>query len=235
MFLQTPRAVQRRVRSNGCATMWVWPLLILACALYPGKEAFAATDGPVRIAVLGDSLTAGYGLPPGAAFPARLGEALRGEGFAVEVSNAGVSGDTSAGGRARLEWTLADAPDILVVELGANDGLRRLDPARMEENLGFIIAKSRERGVRVLLAGMRAPGNLGKEYVRRFEAVFPRLSEAHGVPLYPFFLAGVAGVPALNQADGIHPNDRGVAVIVRGITPQVQALVEAVQRARAGE
>jgi acyl-CoA thioesterase-1 len=201
---------------------------ISAGAADPSAGAGRAGRRSVRIAVLGDSLASGYGLPADAAFPAQLEQALRRQGFQVVVSNAGVSGDTSAGGRARLEWTLAGDPDILVVELGANDSLRGLDPGRMEENLDFILATSRERGVQVLLAGMRAPGNMGEEYVGRFGSIFPRLATRYDVALYPFFLEGVAGEPRLNQADGIHPNERGVATIVEGILPQVRHLVEAV-------
>jgi acyl-CoA thioesterase-1 len=184
--------------------------------------------------VLGDSLVAGYGLPADEAFPARLAQALRQEGFAVVVTNAGISGDTTAGGRARLEWTLSEQPEIVVVELGANDGLRGLDPARVESNLDAILTALAQRGVSALLTGMRAPRNMGASYVRSFDGVFPRLAAKHGVAFYPFFLEGVAGVPGLNQGDGIHPNARGVKEIVRRILPLVARLVREVADRRSG-
>lgn len=180
----------------------------------------------MRILALGDSLTAGYGLAPADAFPAALQRALAAEGLWAVVANAGVSGDTSAGGRARLEWALADGTDVAIVELGANDALRGLDPAEMEANLDAILSALRERGVRVLLAGMKAPRNLGSVYARQFDAVFPRLAKRHGVALYPFFLEGVAGVPDLNLPDGIHPNRAGVEEIVRRLLPLVRELVQ---------
>ncbi len=180
---------------------------------------------PVRILALGDSLTAGYGLPAEAAFPAVLERALSQEGVNAVVINAGVSGDTSAGGLARLDWALADGADLALVELGANDALRGLEPRAMEANLDAILSILRERGVRVLLAGMKAPPNLGKAYASEFEAVFPRLARRHGTALYPFFLEGVAGRPEFNQADGIHPNREGVEEIVTRLLPLVRELV----------
>ncbi|MDW7712168.1 MAG: arylesterase [Deferrisomatales bacterium] len=185
----------------------------------------AAAAEPLRILALGDSLTAGYGLPAQAAFPAVLEAALRREGVKAVVINGGVSGDTSAGGLARLEWALGRGADLAVVALGANDALRGLDPAAMEANLDAILSRLRERGVRVLLAGMKAPRNLGPAYVREFDAVFPRLAARHGVALYPFFLEGVAGIPGLNQADGVHPNRRGVEEMVARVLPLVRELV----------
>lgn len=168
-------------------------------------------------------MTAGYGLAEGDAFPAQLEAALRRLGYAVEVRNAGVSGDTTAGGRARLDWLLSDVPELAIVALGANDALRGLAPAQMEANLGAILARLRAAKVGTLLVGMRAPLNLGPAYVERFEAVFPRLAKAHGVPLVPFFLEGVAGRPELNLADGLHPNRAGVAEMVRRLLPAVEA------------
>jgi acyl-CoA thioesterase-1 len=185
---------------------------------------------PVRILALGDSLTAGYGLAPRDAFPSVLQRALAAEGFAVVAQNAGVSGDTSAGGRARLEWALGDGADVAVVELGANDALRGLDPAEMEANLDAILSALKARGVRVLLAGMKAPRNLDPAYVRQFDAVFPRLAKRHGVAFYPFFLEGVAGVAERNLPDGIHPNREGVEEIVRRILPLVLQLVQEAAR-----
>jgi len=185
-----------------------------------------ASASPPRLLLLGDSLTAGYGLPQAEAFPARLQQALTRAGLTVEVLNGGVSGDTSAGGLARLDWMIGDrAPTHALVALGANDGLRGLPPDAMERNLDAIVARLRARGTAVLIAGMAAPPNLGREYVERFAAVFPALASRHGVPLYPFFLDGVAARPELNQQDGIHPNPAGVAVMVERILPAIRALL----------
>lgn len=185
-----------------------------------------ASAAPTRLLLLGDSLTAGYGLPQSEAFPARLQQALARAGLAVEILNGGVSGDTSAGGLARLDWMIGDRPPThALVALGANDGLRGLPPDAMERNLDAIVARLRARGTKVLIAGMAAPPNLGREYVERFAAVFPALASRHGVPLYPFFLDGVAARPELNQQDGIHPNPAGVAVMVERIMPAIRDLL----------
>lgn len=181
---------------------------------------------PIVVAVLGDSLTAGFGLAADQAFPARLEAALRAAGEDVRVINAGVSGDTSAGGLARLDWVLGDDPDVVIVELGSNDSLRGLDPADTFDNLDRIVTALKARNVTVMIAGMMAPRNLGREYVEEFDSIYPRLAEKHDVMLYPFFLDGVALDRALNQADLIHPNEQGVAVIVRRMLPQVRALLE---------
>ena len=195
--------------------------VVLAAAL--ASSATAADE--VRILALGDSLTAGYGLHLADAFPAQLQRALGADGFAARVINAGVSGDTSAGGLARLAWALGDHPHAAIVALGANDGLRGLDPGTTFANLDSLLAMLRDAGVAVVLAGMKAPPNLGRDYGAAFDAVYPRLAEKHGVPLYPFFLEGVAAEQDLNQEDGIHPNPRGVARIVRGILPYVKKLI----------
>ncbi len=187
----------------------------------------AMQERPVHIMAFGDSLTAGYGLENAFGYPVVLERQLRERGLAVRVTNAGVSGDTSAGGAARLEWALADTPDILILELGANDALQGLDPALMRDNLARIIRMCQQRGVQVLLAGMRAPGNLGVQYAEAFDAVFPALAREYGVPLYPFFLDGVALDRALNQADGMHPNAEGVRVIVSRLLPYVERLLKA--------
>lgn len=188
-----------------------------------GNEALAAEK---RLLLLGDSLTAGYGLAPGQGFAPQLERALRGAGHSeVAVINAGVSGDTSAGGLARLDWSLADNPTHAVLELGANDALRGLDPAAMERNLDAIISGLKQAGAQVLLTGMRAPANLGPEYKSAFEGAYERLAEKHEVLLYPFFLDGLVGKRELIQGDGLHPNVDGVAVIVRRILPFVEALL----------
>lgn len=200
-------------------------LLGLTPGASPGPAAAAAA--PVRVLAFGDSLTAGYGLPSGQSLPDRLEAALREAGHEVEIVNAGVSGDTTAGGLARLDWSLAERPDAVILALGANDGLRGIDPDTTRANLDAILAKLGELDLPVLLAGMYAPPNLGPDYGRRFNAIFPDLARKHGAALYPFLLEGVAMEPALNQADGIHPNQDGVAVIVEGILPHVEPLLEA--------
>ncbi len=202
--------------------------LLAVLTVLAAAPAWAA--GPVRILVLGDSLAAGYGLPAQAAFPARLEARLKADGYDVVAINAGVSGDTSARGRARLDWALADRPDIVIVELGANDALRGLDPAMTRRNLDAILARLKGAGVRVLLTGMYAPPNFGRDYERKFKAVYPALAAKHGVAFYPFFLDRVAAVAALNQPDGIHPNERGVGVIVDLIAPYVVRLLNALKR-----
>lgn len=201
--------------------------LLSACivvSLAPSTGAAAQTT--VRLLVFGDSLVHGYGLPAGVTFPEQLEAALRARGIDVEVINGGNSGDTTAAGLARLEWSLSPHPDVALVELGANDGLRGLDPAATYDNLDAILRGLAAAGVPVLLTGMLAPRNLGTEYAAEFDAVFPRLAKAHEVDFYPFFLDGVAWQPALNQADGIHPNKAGVAVIVERMLPSVIRLIE---------
>jgi acyl-CoA thioesterase-1 len=180
---------------------------------------------PIRILALGDSLTAGYNLPQSNAFPIRLEAALRQKGYAVRVINAGVSGDTTAGGRARLDWAMGDRPDVAIVELGANDALRGLDPAQAFDNLDAILGRLADAKVRVLLAGMLAPPNLGPDYAKAFDGIYPRLAAKWKVPLYPFFLDGVALHPELTQADGLHPTAAGVDRIVANILPSVQAVI----------
>lgn len=183
-----------------------------------------------RLLALGDSLTAGYGLPAEASFPAQLEKALRGQGYDVRVINAGVSGDTSAGGLARLDWALAEDPQFAIVALGANDGLRGLAPAEMEKNLDSILARLKARKIQVLLAGMLAPPNYGRAYAQDYAAVFPRVAKKHDVALYPFFLDGVASQAKLNQPDGMHPTEAGIAVMVDKIMPAVKALLGKVGR-----
>jgi len=184
----------------------------------------AAAHVPV-ILDFGDSLTAGYGLAPDQAFPARLEASLHRQGIEARVVNGGVSGDTTAGGLARLDWALADNPDLVILALGANDALRGIDPATVRVNLDKMIQKIEASGAKVLLLGMLAPPNWGEEYERAFDRIFPELAGAHNVPLYSFFLEGVAMKPELNQPDGIHPNERGVAVLVDRIAPVVARLM----------
>jgi acyl-CoA thioesterase I len=206
----------------------------LGVAGVPGVKGADANE-PVRLLVLGDSLTAGYGLPQDQSFPAQLERALRAASRDVTVINAGVSGDTAAGGLARLEWTLGGtpggAPDAAIVQLGANDALRGLDPQATFSSLSAILARLKERGIPVLLAGMLAPPNLGSEYAEAFAAIYPQLAEEHDVLLYPFFLEGVAGESRLNQVDGIHPTAQGVMVIVNNILPAVEELLQQARQA----
>ena len=173
----------------------------------------------------GDSLTAGYGLMPEQAFPARLEAWLGAHGLAARVINAGVSGDTTAGGLARLDWALADKPDLVILAFGANDALRGIDPTTVRNNLDKMLQKIKATGAKVLMLGMLAPPNWGEAYNRAFDKIFPELAQAHQAKLYPFFLEGVAMKPDLNQPDGLHPNERGVAVMVERIGPVVAALI----------
>ena len=186
------------------------------------SPAFAA---PIRLLVLGDSLTAGYGLPHEDGFQARLAVALKAHGEDVTVIDGAVSGDTSAGGLARLDWVLGDGADAAIVELGANDGLRGLDPAEMERNLTAILDRLAAKHVKVLLSGMYPPGNFGPDYTKAFRGVFDRLGKRPGVLYDPFFLDGVALVPSLIQPDGLHPNAEGVARIVNRLLPLVLRLL----------
>jgi len=212
-----PPAVQLSRR----AALW----LALGALLTPA----AAAERPVRIVVLGDSLSAGFGLAAQDALPAKLEKALKAKGLPAEIANAGVSGDTAAGGLARLDWSVPEGTDAVILELGANDALRGADPKQTRAALDAIIRKLKERKIAVLLAGMLAPRNFGPEYVAAFDAIYPELAAAHGVLLYPFLLAGVAGEAALNQGDGIHPNVAGVDAIVKGLTPKAEELVAQVR------
>ena len=189
-----------------------------------------AEAAPIRLLALGDSLTAGYGLAADDAFPVRLQRALRAEGWEVEVINAGVSGDTAADGRARLDWALAGGADAAIVELGANDALRGLDPDLTYGEIDAILARLERDHLPVLLAGMLAPPNLGRDYADRFRALYARLAKGHDVVFYPFFLDGVAARPAMTLPDGMHPNRDGIATIVAAILPSVRQLLVRVRR-----
>lgn len=188
----------------------------------------------IRILALGDSLTAGYGLDDlSLAFPARLEDELNAAGMDVDVLDAGISGDTTAGGRSRLDWSLAENPDAVIVGLGGNDGLRALDPEVTYDNLNAILARLESEGLPVLLAGMMAPPNLGRDYGEQFFGVYKRLANEYDIVFYPFLLDGVAGEFDLNQADRIHPNPDGVNVMVGKILPFATQLVDRVKEARA--
>jgi acyl-CoA thioesterase-1 len=196
--------------------------LALACLALP----FAAkADNPVRIVALGDSLTAGLGLSRQDAFPAKLEAALRAKGIAVTIENAGVSGDTTAGGLARLDWSVPEGTDAVILELGANDALRGLDPKAVRTALETIVRRLKARNIAVLLAGMLAPRNLGGDYAAAFDPIYPELAKAHDLVLYPFFLDGVAADRALNQGDGLHPTAAGVDAIVARILPKAEELI----------
>lgn len=184
-----------------------------------------ATAAPKTILALGDSLTAGLGVGPAEAFPAKLEAALKAKGQDVKVINAGVSGDTAADGAARLDWALAEPVDAVIVELGANDALRGLPVAQAEQALDRLLTALAQKKLPVLLAGMKAPPNMGPEYQADFDGMYQRLAAKHGVLLYPFFLDGVAADPKLNQGDGMHPNPAGVDVIVARILPSVEQLL----------
>ena len=194
--------------------------------------AMAASDKPIRIVAFGDSLTAGYGLRPDESFPVQLERHLKARGFAIEIANAGVSGDTTSGGLARIDWAISDGVDAVILELGANDALSGRPPAEPRKNLDEILTRLKARGLDVLIAGMRAPRNLGEEYTSAFDAIFPDLAVKHGSLLYPFFLEGVALDRKLNLSDGIHPTAEGITRIVERITPSVERLIARVRARR---
>lgn len=208
-----------------------WLLLVQAVAFAVVLAAASPVAArTIRLVVLGDSLTAGLGLPPGKAFPDRLQAALRARGWDVDVLNAGVSGDTAADGLARYDWAVPANADALIVELGANDMLRGLEPEATKKALSAILDKAHAARLPTLIAGMRAAPNLGADYDRAFDAIYPALAKDHDVALYPFFLDGVAGDPKLNQADGMHPTAEGVGVIVERIAPSVEEILKQVKQ-----
>jgi acyl-CoA thioesterase-1 len=204
--------------------------IIFACAaalavMIAPASAPLAQGQPLRLVVLGDSLTAGYGLPQEAAFPAVLERALRAKGYRVEIANAGVSGDTSSGGLDRLDWSVPDGTDGVIVELGANDMLRGLDPAVPRQAIGAIVERLKARNIPVMLAGMYASRNLGPDYVQKFDSLYPDIAKRHDLVLYPFFLDGIAGDRSLNLPDGLHPTAKGVEIIVGRILPTVESFI----------
>jgi acyl-CoA thioesterase I len=203
------------------ALMTTGPVLAQAQAQAPAT----ASAKPVKMVVLGDSLSAGLGLSASTAFPARLQKALDSKGIKVDMINAGVSGDTSSGGRDRLDWSIPEGTEAVILELGANDALRGTDPAVTRAALSDILTQLKARKIAVLMCGMLAPPNYGREYAARFNAIYPELSKSFGVPLYPFFLEGVAADAKLNQPDGLHPTAEGIDVIVKNILPMVEAFL----------
>lgn len=211
-----------------CAALYrvsIARLLGLALLLAALSHNPAAAE-PVKILAFGDSLTAGYGLPEAETLTAQLSQALAKMGREAAVINGGVSGDTTAGGVSRIDWALADQPKVMILALGGNDMLRGIDPASTRSNLEAVITKAQAAGVEIVLAGMLAPPNLGPEYGDEFNRIYPELATRHDVPLYPFFLDGVAAEAALNQGDGMHPNAAGVRVIVERVLPDVIRLIE---------
>ena len=205
-------------------------ILVLSLGLMTAGTASAQTSSaaaakPIKMVVLGDSLSAGLGLAGTAAFPARLQKSLESKGIKVDMINAGVSGDTTSGGRDRLDWSIPEGTDAVILELGANDALRGTDPKVTRAALSDILTRLKARKIAVLLCGMLAPPNYGADYAARFNAIYPELAKSFDVPLYPFFLEGVAAEAKLNQPDGIHPTAEGVDLIVKNILPTVEAFL----------
>ncbi len=233
-----PRRRPGALRSFSRRGLAAWRPILAAAVLFSAAATATvraqppADGGTIRLVALGDSLTAGLGIAESEAFPAQLQRALAERGYKVEIVNAGVSGDTASGGLSRLDWSVPDGSDGVIVELGANDALRGVDPEVTRKALDGILTRLKERNIPALLSGMRAPPNMGPDYAARFDAIYPDLAKKHGVLLYPFFLEGVAAERPLNQRDGIHPTAEGVRVIVRGILPKVEQLI-ATARGRA--
>jgi acyl-CoA thioesterase-1 len=217
-------AVERPVRAFLCLMLVAWSALPATAQTQPAK--------PVKMVVLGDSLSAGLGLSGSAAFPVRLQKALKAKGIEVDMINAGVSGDTTSGGRDRLDWSVPEGTEAVILELGANDALRGIDPKVARASLSEIVRRLQARGIAVLLCGMVAPPNYGADYSAKFNAIYPDLAKAFQVPLYPFFLEGVATEAKLNQADGLHPTAEGVDTIVKNILPTVEAFLGPILRQR---
>jgi acyl-CoA thioesterase-1 len=222
--------VERLARAGGGIAALMFALVMVLAI--PMGAAAAPAAVPLKVVVLGDSLTAGYGLPAPAAFPARLQKALKDEGIDAEIVNAGVSGDTASGGRDRLDWSVPEGTAAVIVELGANDALRGIAPEVTRAALDDIVTRLKARHIRVLLAGMYAGRNFGADYTKAFDRIYPDLAATHGVALYPFFLDGVAGDAVLNQGDGIHPTAAGVDEIVRRMLPTVVTFLREVAAAR---
>jgi acyl-CoA thioesterase-1 len=199
-------------------------ILAAFCALALAPPGTARAD-TVSIIGFGDSLMAGYELAPGDAFPVKLEAALKDKGYDVAITNAGVSGDTSSGGLARLDWSVPDGTDAVLLELGANDALRGISPEKTRANIDGMISKLKDRGIAVLLVGMLSPPNMGADYAENFDKIYPELAEIHGVALYPFFLDGVAAQTGLDIGDGMHPNPKGIAIMVNRFLPYAETLI----------
>jgi acyl-CoA thioesterase-1 len=222
--------VERRL--SAFAHILVLTTVLTAAAAFVGaavageaKSDSRSDNKPVRMVVLGDSLSAGLGLSAADAFPEKLQKALKDKGINVQMTNAGVSGDTASGGRDRLDWSVPEGTQAVIVELGANDALRGTDPAVTRAALSDILTRLKARNIAVMLCGMLSPPNYGRDFADRFNAIYPDLAKSFGVPLYPFFLDGVAADAKLNQADGIHPTPQGVDIIVKNIMPAVEAFL----------
>lgn len=236
--LRRPGACETRLRSYGEFCRFVQSRLRAAAAgaaivaLSQLASPATAADAPVKIVALGDSLTAGFGLPQDAAFPVKLAKALAAKGIAVDITNAGVSGDTTSGGLSRVDWSIPDGTDAVILELGANDMLRGIDPKVTREALESIVKRLKERGLAVLLCGMLAPPNYGTDYVKAYDAIFPDLAAKYGLVFYPFFLDGVVQDRSLSQADGLHPTAAGVDRVVERILPKAEELIAQVKTKR---
>lgn len=217
--------------TRSVSKVWRRYILALIIVMAAGLPSSAADKKKVHLVAFGDSLTAGYNLPPGADFASQLEAALVKTGYRVRITNAGVSGDTTSGGVARFDWAIPEDTDAVILELGANDALRGISPAIARKNLETIIEKLKTRNIPVLLAGMRAPANWGADYVKQFDVIYPELAAKHDVLLYPFFMAGVIERPELKLSDALHPNAQGVAEIVRRILPYVEKLLGQVRAA----
>jgi len=246
MWCQFPRLAWNRTRrpprsyGKSCRGMKTggWPAAVTMLGAIGAMIALAtgcpqAAERPINIVAFGDSLIAGYGLRANEAFPVQLQRALAARGLTVNIVNAGVSGDTTTGGLSRLDWSIPDGTDAVILELGANDALRGFDPGIARRALDMMLHRLKERKISVLLCGMVAPPNLGVEYGRAFNSIYPELAAHYGAILYPFFLAGVAADPKLNQRDGLHPTAAGVAAIVDRILPQVEQLIARVKASQA--
>jgi acyl-CoA thioesterase-1 len=207
-------------------------LVLIGGGLWMAEPACAEAAKPVKMVVLGDSLSAGLGLSASAAFPVRLQKALKAKGIDVDMINAGVSGDTTSGGRDRLDWSVPEGTEAVILELGANDALRGIDPKVARASLTEILTRLQARKIAVLLCGMVAPPNYGADYSASFNAIYPDLARTFQVPLYPFFLEGVATDAKLNQADGLHPTAEGIDLIVKNILPTVEAFLGPLLRQR---
>jgi acyl-CoA thioesterase-1 len=221
-------AVERLARTF----MWLPALALLATTSALPTSAQTPATKPIKMVVLGDSLSAGLGLPGSAAFPAHLQKVLKTKGIEVDITNAGVSGDTSSGARDRLDWSVPEGTEAVILELGANDSLRGIDPKVTHGALTDILTRLKARKIAILLCGMVAPPNYGADYSARFNAIYPDLANAFQVPLYPFFLEGVATDAKLNQADGLHPTAAGIDKIVKNILPSVEAFLSTILRQR---